>query len=259
MKQIISVLLILLCVCVFAQEGDRQEPRPEGMRGRQNRMSTPDRMNGMPRQMGLIFGIPYSEYEKLGISEEVQTKIDGLQKEYNEKYMRRPDMRQRRGDRKKNSEEDIAEQKEEPKKFTEEEIAKQREEAKKAEEKLYADFKALLTPEQLKAYETAFEEQIENYRQAITKEYNALNEKLKFTEEQNKKIFDFINEFKGNPAEFYQGFIKLLDNIMTEEQKTAYQTYQKEKMEEMRKQMNRQGGNKRQGNRPPERQKTEKQ
>ena len=241
MKQIISVLLILLCVCVLAQEGERRGPRPEGMRGRQNRMSTPDRMNGMPRQMGLIFGIPESEYEKLDISEEVQTKIDGLQKEYNEKYMRRPDMRQRNRDEKL-TEEEIAKQREETEKL--------REEAKKAEEKLYADFKALLTPEQLKAYETAFEEQIENYRQAITKEYNALNEKLKFTEEQNKKIFDFINEFKGNPAEFYQGFIKLLDNIMTEEQKTAYQTYQKEKMEEMRKQMNRQGGNKRQGNRP---------
>ncbi|MBQ0105506.1 MAG: hypothetical protein KBT47_05680, partial [Armatimonadetes bacterium] len=157
-----------------------------------------------------------------------------------EKNILKPDNTQRNREQK-ISEDDIAKQRLETEKL--------REEAKKAEEKLYADFKALLTPEQLKAYETAFEEQIENYRQAITKEYNALNEKLKFTEEQNKKIFDFINEFKGNPAEFYQGFIKLLDEIMTEEQKTAYQAYQKEKMEEMRKQMNRQGGNKRQGNR----------
>ncbi|MBQ0105010.1 MAG: hypothetical protein KBT47_03115 [Armatimonadetes bacterium] len=130
MKQIISVLLILLCVCVFAQEGERRGPIPDGMMGRENPMNAPNRMNGMPRQIGLIFGIPYSKYDKLGISKEVQAKIDGLQKEYNEKYMRRSDMIQRNRD---------------GKKFTEEEIDKQREEAKKAEEKLYADFKALLT------------------------------------------------------------------------------------------------------------------
>lgn len=198
MRKFVSLVLAIMLIGTLAYAQNQQQGRGQRRGGGQ----------GMNR---MVFGISQKDYQSLGLTEEQQTKINELQKAYNEKYMMKPGQQ---GQKK-----------------SAEEMKKLTEERNKASEQLLKDFKSVLTEDQLKAYETAYKAQIEKTKTQLTKQYAAITQKLSFTDEQNTKLAELIKKFDGNQMTFNENFLKLL----TDEQKTAYTNYQKEQREQMMK------------------------
>lgn len=212
MRKIVSLILALMLIGALAYAQGPQQGKGQRMQ-----------RGGGPGMNRLIFGITQKDFQALGLTQEQQTKLTELQKAYNEKFMKMmPQDNQ-------NS----------PQKIDQKEMEKMRAEQQKANEQLLKDFKSILTEDQLKAYDTAYKAQIEKTKTQLTKQYATIGEKISLKDEQKTKLAELIKNYDGNEMTFNENFMKLL----TDEQKTALQTYQKEQMEQMMKNRGgRQGG-----------------
>ena len=204
MKKIITIVLALLLIGTMAMA---QDTNNRGTRGRQpgQRQGGPRMERQMPERM--IFGIPQSEYNALGLTEEQQTQINELQKAYFSKFMPGPNQKPGEQIQPKTREE------------FEQLRAKQQEEMKKAQKQLNEDFLKILTKEQKAKYDKAYKAQIEKEKENLTKQIDGLDETLKYTDKQKKSIKELIAKYDGDRQAFEEAFQK----ILTDEQKTAYQ------------------------------------
>lgn len=201
-KMVVIIVLVIIGVLAFVltHKKESNEPMPMGP-GPQGPAQIMGESNNRT-----VYGIPNSEFEALGLSKDQHDKIVALQKAYDEKYMFTQ-----------GKEKSAAEKK------------KLEAESREAYKQLLKEIKAIFTPDQLKAYEKAYNTQVAKTKEILTKESAIISKKANLSKEQNDKVANLIKNFDGDQLTFNENFM----NILSADQKKAYENYLREKREVM--------------------------
>lgn len=156
----------------------------------------------------MVFGISQSDYEALNLSKDQIKKIENLKKDYD----------------KSNAE---SEKKKADTPTDTEKLSKDFEGYIKKQNKLYDDFKKILTKEQHDKYERAYLIKLSEQKVFLLRKFSAFEEPLSLNDEQKKSYRKLINNYEGDLIALEQDFIK----ILSEKQKIVYNHLKKRQME----------------------------
>lgn len=183
-------LIFLLIACVCA---DTAKTKEEGKRIER-----------------MVFGINESDYNDLNLTESQKKQIDRLLDDYTKNY-------------KKHSEEN------KDKSIDVIGLEKEITDQIKSQNELYDKFKKILTKDQLRKYETAYDVKIAEQKVYLTKKFAAFDSALNFTDEQKKSVKNIINTYDGDLLKTEEDFIRILD----EKQRLLYNHLKQRQMGQM--------------------------